>query len=126
MRYNIEYYTPDNFAPKFNKILDKKYAHLKKHKRKSTFVKDYYNLFYKDITNSVDQWRAYRQKPSIESLMNICELLDCDIDYFLTEQETFKKDIEADKQTSFEPQNVTVPKPRSVFFPSVTKVVHFA
>ena len=93
MRYNFEYYTPENFAPKFNKILNKKYAHLKEHKRRSTFVKDYFNLFHKDITNSIDQWCAYRQKPSIESLINICEVLDCDIDYFLTEQEVFKRDI---------------------------------
>lgn len=93
MKYNSEYYTPDNFAPKFTKILNKKYAHLKEHKRRSTFASDYFNLFHKNIINSIDQWCAYRQKPSIESLINICELLDCDIDYFLTEQEDFKRDI---------------------------------
>ena len=93
MKYNSKYYTPENFAPKFLKLIDKKYAALKKHKRRSAFDKDYFNLFHKDITEIRKQWCAYRQKPSIESLINICEVLDCDIDYFLTEQETFKKDI---------------------------------
>jgi transcriptional regulator with XRE-family HTH domain len=109
MRYNTEYYTPDNFAPKFKKLLDKKYAHLKEHKQRSTFVKDYFNLFHKDIKNSIDQWCAYRQKPSIESLMNICELLDCDIDYFLTEQEDFKKDItSASEVTGLEYETIEI------------------
>lgn len=93
MRYNSKYYTPENFTPKFLKLLDKKYADLKKHKRRSTFDKDYFNLFHRDITEMRKHWCTYRQKPSIESLINICELLDCDIDYFLTEQEDFKKDI---------------------------------
>lgn len=109
MRYNTEYYTPDNFAPKFNKLLDKKYAHLKECKQRSTFVKDYFNLFHKDIKNSIDQWCAYRQKPSIKSLMNICELLDCDIDYFLTEQEDFKKDItSASEVTGLEYETIEI------------------
>jgi len=98
MKYDADYYCCKNFVPKFKALLDARYSKLKEHKRRSEFEKEYLDIFQKDkeinnISSSVRQWFAYQQKPSIEKLMNICELLDCDIDYFLTEQEEFKKDV---------------------------------
>ena len=98
MRYDAGYYTAENFAVKFKKLLDYRYSHLKEHKRRSAFEAEYLELFQtneekNNISSSVKQWFSYKQKPSIEKLMNICEMLDCDIDYFLTPQEEFKKEF---------------------------------
>lgn len=100
MRYDVEYYTKETFLRKFEVLLDTKYANLKKHQRRNAFCEDYINMFQTDpdgnnpIESSVKQWFSFSNtsKPSLEKLMNICELLDCDIDYFLTEQTDFKRD----------------------------------
>lgn len=107
MRYDSNSYTAETFFPKFEKLLDNRYGHLKKHKRRNAFIKEY-DKKYNDtengklitIENTVKQWGAYKQKPSLEKLMNICEMLDCDIDYFLTSQESFKKEIFSASETT--------------------------
>lgn len=98
MKYDAKNYSIEIFLPKFQKLLNDKYGNLKEHQRRNAFVKDYDDKFNTDtgktIDNTVKQWFSYQQKPSIEKLMNICELLDCDIDYFLTSQSSFNKEIE--------------------------------
>lgn len=98
MKYDSNYYTPENFVPKFKKLLDSHYSYLPEHKRRGAFESDYLDEYQADVSknnieSSVKKWFSYKGKPSIEKLMNICDLLDCDIDYFLTEQEGFKKEI---------------------------------
>lgn len=90
-RYDADYFTKDCFAEKFEFLLDMRYRKLDKHKRRGQFENDYNKYYQDDIHSSISQWFSRRQRPSIEKLMNICELLDCDIDYFLTNQKNFKK-----------------------------------
>lgn len=108
-RYDADYFTKDCFAEKFEYLLDKRYYKIAKHKRRGKFETDYSEYYQDDIHSSVSQWFSRRQRPSIEKLMNICELLDCDIDYFLTEQKIFKKDImHASKTTGLQYDTVDI------------------
>lgn len=96
MKYNPEYYSSENFIFKFKKLLACRYENILEHKRRGTFSKEYQNKFpfsSNNIESTIKQWYAKKgKKPSIDKLMEICELLDCDIDYFLTEQTQFKQD----------------------------------
>ena len=70
-------------------------VNLASHKRRTEFCNDFDNKFSKDgktIEQSCKNWFAHVSTPNLENLMNICELLDCDIDYFLTEQVDFQKE----------------------------------
>ena len=107
MRYNANNYTPETFISKFQALLDDRYKHLEKHQKRNAFIKAYdqkYNTVNGKQLNSIDstvkQWFIKKQKPSLEKLMNICELLDCDIDYFLTSQADTNKDIAAASETT--------------------------
>lgn len=102
MKYDIKWFDNKfNVGKKIEKAIDYRYSNLPKHKRRSAFAKDYDNMYIsknenntgKGIESSLKQWIPGRQKPSIEKLMSICNVLDCDIDYFLTEQAELKKEI---------------------------------
>lgn len=95
MKYSKKY-LEKNFETKFKLLLDSRYHNSAPRKRRTDFCKDFDSKFSKDgesITQSCKNWFAHVSTPNLEKLMNICELLDCDIDYFLTEQDAFKKDI---------------------------------
>lgn len=100
MRYDKDYYCKENFFPKFEALLDARYCHEREAHRRKHFCEEYDKKYaqkneegdYTSIYSSLRQW-TWNRTPSIEKLMNICELLDCDIDYFLTEQKEFKKEI---------------------------------
>lgn len=97
MKYSKKY-LDNNFETKFKNLLDSRYHNLATRKRRTEFCKDFDNKFSKDgesITQSCKNWFAHVSTPNLENLMNICELLDCDIDYFLTEQDDFQKEVRA-------------------------------
>lgn len=95
MKYSKKY-LEKHFATKFKILLDSRYRGLAPRKRRTAFCKDFDNNFpQKDggsVTQSCKNWFAHVSTPNLEKLMNICELLNCDIDYFLTEQDVFQKD----------------------------------
>lgn len=99
-KYDADYFTKDCFAEKFEFLLNVRYSKLDEHKRRGQFENDYSEYYLGNIHSSVSQWFSRRQKPSIEKLMNICELLDCDMDYFLTDQKVFKKDTAHASETT--------------------------
>lgn len=102
MKYSKKY-LESNFETKFKILLDSRYHNLVPRKRRTEFCKDFDNKFSKDgesITQSCKNWFAHVSTPNLEKLMNICELLDCDIDYFLTEQDAFQKDVAHASETT--------------------------
>lgn len=96
MKYNIEYYK-NHFPDKFLKLLECRYQKNNKNKRKQ-FLDEYSENFVNSVDSQINQWCSTAQRdrvPTLEQLMNICELLDCDIDYFLTEQKVFQRDAQS-------------------------------
>lgn len=99
MRYSKQY-LEKNFRTKLKALINSRYNNLASNKRRNEFIKDYDNAFRNDadgksIGQSVKNWLAENSgvnSPGLENLINICELLDCDVDYFLTDQYEFKKD----------------------------------
>ena len=96
-KYNSNSFTKMSFAAKLQAAIDYKYQEEEPGKRRAQFVKEYDEL-YKDvsghsISSTVQQWMSCRQGVTVERLMNVCNILDCDADYFLTDQEEFKKEI---------------------------------
>lgn len=97
MKYNIEYYK-EYFPDKFSKLLECRYPKIDKGKRRKHFLDKYSEKFINGVDSQINQWCSAAQKnrvPTLEQLMNICDLLYCDIDYFLTEQNVFQKDAQS-------------------------------
>lgn len=97
MKYNIEYYK-NHFPDKFLKLLEYRYPKIDKNKRRKHFLDEYSEKFVDGVDSQINQWCSAAQRdrvPTLEQLMNICELLDCDIDYFLTEQKVFQRDAQS-------------------------------
>lgn len=105
MDYN---YSKDSFIVKLDKIVEARY----KTEKANTYNKQY-RAFYSayrekylsddfDISASVRVWRSCsnNQLPKIEILIKLCSLLDCDIDYFITEQTDFRKNLAAAAETT--------------------------
>lgn len=102
MEYKKDYFNKVNFISKFDKIIEARYRTGKANtpnKQMRAFYSTYkekypYDKF--DIGTSVRQWRSFKsnQLPNVENLMKLCSVLECDIDYFLTEQEEFEKDVQ--------------------------------
>lgn len=105
MIYN---YNKENFNNKLDKIVEARYK-TKKANTQNKQYRAFYSDFRKknfsddfDISASVRAWRSYskNQLPKIEILIKLCSLLDCDIDYFITEQTDFRKDLAAAAETT--------------------------
>ena len=98
MPYDPSYYKT-HFCEKFYTILNDRYADVAPHRRRGRFTEDYDNLYPSEkgasVSSSLKQWLAAsgQKVPIVENLMKVCNVLDCDVDYFLTEQESFRKEI---------------------------------
>lgn len=102
MRYN-QYYIRENFGEKLLKAINNKYSDIPEHKRQGKFKNDYCEQASIDRTkfeNRFSSWRYKNVLPEIENLIIICNVLDCDMDYFLTTQEKLKKDIAHASETT--------------------------
>lgn len=128
MSYNPDWYNHESFRTKLKTLYESRYQELPKHKRRQAFVNDFNKKYYKDenseiikhnkndkegdgksISTSVNKWLSQNQPdiPTIHNLIKICDILDCDIDYFLTEQTEFKKEIEnASEVTGLSTENI--------------------
>lgn len=100
MRYDNKFYNCNNFSSKYQDAIEQRYGNYK-HKKRVQFRKDFNDKFgvwengvlLSDIKDAEKKWWLGTQLPSLANLMNICEVLDCDIDYFLTDQEELRKEI---------------------------------
>lgn len=91
-----QYYARGNFGKKLLKAINNKYSVIPEHKRRGKFKDDYCELASIDRTkfeNRFSSWAYRNVLPETENLIIICNVLDCDIDYFLTTQENLKKDV---------------------------------
>ena len=99
-KYSIKYYK-NHFREKMEKLLEKKYPEIRKHNRVSHFTTKFQlYLQSKESDISESTIKAYmspsnRNFPPIETLADICNFLDVDMDYFLTEQEDFNLSIKS-------------------------------
>ena len=89
----------ENFCDKFLSLLNYKYSNISPRKRRAKFIEDYNDRYNVDTNCSSYNWTSTRKgnaktAPKLETLLNICALLDCDIMYFLSDQEMPRKDIE--------------------------------
>lgn len=95
--YDPDYYKK-YFKDKFLEQLNLKYFNIPPHKRRGQFYDDYEECYYTNIRETARNWFrtdfSKREVPTIWVLINICNLLHCDIDYFLTTQEKYNSDIE--------------------------------
>lgn len=98
MNYD-EYYYRENFRTNFLNALDYHYGSIPPKKRRGQFIHDYdyeyFNGEYGSVESSMKSWLSGKvlKVPGVEVLMRICNILDCDVDFFLTEQEDYKKKI---------------------------------
>lgn len=101
-------YNKSSFNDKLDKIIEARYKTKKANtwnKQYRAFYSDYRKKYFSDdfdISASVRIWRSHssNQLPKIEILIKLCSLLDCDIDYFITEQTDFRKDLAAAAETT--------------------------
>lgn len=95
-KYNFDYYK-DNFKEKFLSLLDIQYSNTPNHKRREKFYCDYEKKYYTNIRKTAKNWfrtdYSKRQVPALTVLINICNVLHCDIDYFLTPQNEYNNDV---------------------------------
>lgn len=101
--YDFEYYTKENFIKKLDNAILFKYGNSTNDtdiKRNKAFYDDFERKYPNDIDirQATRSWRSFSKNnlhrlPKITQLMQICEILNCDIDYFLTEQVELRKDI---------------------------------
>ena len=88
----------------------KKLRQDKGYKKQTAFVKEYdsrYKNKDKDkdesIAATIKKWERAASCPSIPILLNVCEMLDCSLDYILGKQDVVKNDnIDAHKRTGFD------------------------
>ena len=75
----------ENFSEKLRTIINAKY-------KKNT---DFYRAFDKKYGFSIEkackQWLKATNYPKNDTLIYLCDFLDCDFEYFLTEQQEFKR-----------------------------------
>lgn len=75
-----------NFQNQLNEIVNKRYN------RRSEFASEYYDKYGIDISEAMKNWFAGRSMPDdVSVLYNICDLLNCDIDYLVGKQNEFRK-----------------------------------
>ncbi len=102
-KYDFDYYK-DNFQKKFIDLLDFQYSDTPHSKRRGKFFEDYERTHSSDICTTAKNWFRKnfneRSVPSISVLMNICNILHCDVDYFLTEQSDYSNDIKLASKTT--------------------------
>lgn len=102
-KYDWVYYK-DNFIEKFNSLLDIKYNDVPKSKRRKKFFDEYRTRYYSDIEKTAKNWfrKDYitREIPTMAILINICNLLHSDFDYFLTPQHEYNSDVLIAKNTT--------------------------
>ena len=96
MQYNVDYYRK-HFRAKFLAALDNRYAVYEKRSRRNQFVDDFYNEYFKEIESSMKSWLSGKvlKVPPVEVLLRVCNILDCDVEYFFTDQHGFHKEINA-------------------------------
>lgn len=91
--YNEDYFNKENFIEKLNYAVEFRFETYR------AFYKafnDKYTSF--DISQAVRSWRSFSKNnanrlPSINQLIQLCNVLDCDMDYFITDQKELRKDI---------------------------------
>lgn len=86
---------------KFDSLVSKRYKRANEKTLNNAyrrFYADYLNQNDEDISQKVRKWRGLDKQnesyiPAIEDLLKICNVLDCDIDYLLSDQEQPRKEI---------------------------------
>jgi hypothetical protein len=99
MKYDATYLS-ENFGKKLNIAINRKYKDLPERKRKAQFKKDFCanqetTREEKPFSNTFHKWIYGGIVPDTVTIIKICNFFDCDIDYFLTEQETFSRDVKS-------------------------------
>ena len=93
MPYDVDYYR-NNYRSKFLRLLDSRFADIPPRTRRNKFIDIYNERYYTDVGSSMRSWLSgsVRKVPGIEVLMQVCNVLECDVEYFLTDQKEFQKD----------------------------------
>lgn len=100
-------YNKDTYNKRFEKALAIKYRKFDPWKRRREFIKAYELKYADDKTNIVTQiknWStiANQTLPSVTQLIKICDVLECDIDFFLTDdpEVEFNSDMSVTSKTT--------------------------
>lgn len=102
MHYDIKDYT-NNFKQKLLALINDKYRDYNERERRKLFKKDFayeYDLDEKKFNYTANEWLSGRNLASLDNLIRICSFFDCDIDYLITKQESFSKNISSASETT--------------------------
>ena len=102
MQYNENDYA-NNFKQKLLALIDNKYKNYDKKQRRTIFKKEYsneYNIDEKKFNNTSNEWLTGRNLANFDNLLKICSFFDCDIEYFITKQDVFSKNIADASETT--------------------------
>lgn len=102
--YTENFYNKENFVKKIDNAIEFRYKSEKNNtlrKCNSAFYSDFKEKYPEsdfDIAQALRYWRNFCEStktrlPTLKQLIQICNVLDCDIDYFLTEQSVLRKNI---------------------------------
>lgn len=75
-----------NFSFKLDKIVNYRYGN------RGLFFNDYSSNYNEDIEQRSKKWFTRKNLPGMEVMFNLCELLDCDFEYLLGNQEDFRRE----------------------------------
>lgn len=101
--YDTSFFNKKNFIDKLDEAIFFRYGSPKNNteqKKYRAFYNDFRHIYPDsiDISQAVRSWRSFSDNnitrlPQLTQLIQICNVLDCDIDFFLTPQKNLRKNI---------------------------------
>lgn len=84
----------DNFLIRYKEIRDYRYKDISERQRNSKFCSDYEEEFGVDIKDFMKNWMRKKKpsRPDVPMLKNICDILDCDMEYLVGTQEAYRRE----------------------------------
>lgn len=104
-------YFKENFRDKLDALLEERYPNESRQQaRRNKFVEDYEKRFEPvgSFKSTLNNWIYRKSVPELRTLLNICELLNAEPDYFLIATQTeFRKGAQSASELLGLPENVT-------------------
>lgn len=104
-------YFKENFRDKLDALLEERYPNESRQQaRRNKFVEDYTKRFEPagSFKSTLNNWIYRKSVPELRTLLNICELLNAEPDYFLIATQTeFRKGAQSASELLGLPENVT-------------------
>lgn len=90
----MEIITIEEFSVKLRKLIKSRF------KKNADFYKAFDEKYNTNITPTCKQWLAGHNFPKLDHIIYLCDFFNCDIEYLLTKQESFSKNISSASETT--------------------------